>query len=328
MSLEGPASQSSSKLEEAAQEEPSQKQHCCSCRAPPAKATFCTVPFVEAHLTNADMNKHNSFILERRNTIVVNEEGGYVVIFRAAEPLTPEGSPQYWQVCCVALSQEQGSAGNDQAYLSYKVLAEDEAFRESEQKAGPLSQGLQPPAMNSLSLSVARLQPAGGPRSDDVRPPQVGYVFTGPGTSGPLRVRVFTLAETLKVGSVVDARDFTGKWYEAEVLKIAGSGFSENTAADGLTALTGRRIKVHYLGYSANYDEWLDLDADSHRIAQRGTFTIGPNLRTIRRNSQQSVPRPSSSSVPSGNSAPLAPHDVNAVALAADRPAPSQANAI
>ena len=101
-----------------------------------------------------------------------------------------------------------------------------------------------------------------------------------------LAVRLFTLEESLKVGAVIDARDFTGKWYQAEVIAVQDEEGNEytNLDCDNDDYLEIRRAKIHYLGYSQNYDEWLFVDTDSHRIAQRGTFTVGPDLRAIRRN--------------------------------------------
>jgi len=101
-----------------------------------------------------------------------------------------------------------------------------------------------------------------------------------------LAVRLFALEESLKVGAVIDARDFTGKWYQAEVIAVQDEEGNEftNLDCDNDDYLDVRRAKIHYLGYSQNYDEWLFVDTDSHRIAQRGTFTVGPDLRAIRRN--------------------------------------------
>jgi len=120
---------------------------------------------------------------------------------------------------------------------------------------------------------------------------QCGFIYGGNGQFGQkevdnLCVRVFTLEESFKVGAVIDARDFTGKWYQAEVIAVQDAEGAEhqNLDCDADDYLDIRRAKIHYLGYSQNYDEWLNVDTDSHRIAQRGTFTIGPDLRAIRRN--------------------------------------------
>ncbi|ETO21960.1 hypothetical protein RFI_15242 [Reticulomyxa filosa] len=102
-----------------------------------------------------------------------------------------------------------------------------------------------------------------------------------------LKVRVYTLEESLKVGAIIDARDFTGKWYQAEVIKVIDHRGRESSMLSETNPLLVRRVKIHYLGYSANYDEWLDVDTDSHRIAQRGVYTVGPDLRSIRRHAQQ-----------------------------------------
>lgn len=54
--------------------------------------------------------------------------------------------------------------------------------------------------------------------------------------------------------------------------------------SDNYDPLTVRRIRVHYLGYSEKYDEWLCVDSDSHRMAQRGTYTVGADLRAAKKN--------------------------------------------
>jgi len=120
---------------------------------------------------------------------------------------------------------------------------------------------------------------------------QCGFIFGGDpqfgsGAMSLLCIRTFTLEESFKVGAVIDARDFTGKWYQAEVIAVEDEEGVEhgNLDCDADDYLDIRRAKIHYLGYSQNYDEWLNVDTDSHRIAQRGTFTIGPDLRAIRRN--------------------------------------------
>eukprot|EP01084_Bolivina_argentea_P166123 288494_1 len=101
-----------------------------------------------------------------------------------------------------------------------------------------------------------------------------------------LYVRIFTLEESFKVGSIIDARDFTGKWYQVEIISVQdfNGKIYDNLDNDNDDYLEIRKAKVHYLGYSQNYDEWLNIDTDSHRIAHRGTFTIGPDLRAVRRN--------------------------------------------
>jgi len=93
--------------------------------------------------------------------------------------------------------------------------------------------------------------------------------------------RFFSLAEILTKGCTLDCRDYFGKWYEAEVLGVS----KENPFRSDENKKTERtRIHVHYLGYSSSYDEWFDLGSDASRIAPAGTFTVGPNLRSKRRN--------------------------------------------
>jgi len=116
---------------------------------------------------------------------------------------------------------------------------------------------------------------------------QVGYIYAGPENMQhsfkSMHIRLFTLEESIKIGAIIDARDFTGKWYQAEVVKVADNYMHESSLLQDHDPLITRRFKIHYLGYSANYDEWLNIDTDSHRIAQRGIYTVGPDLRTARR---------------------------------------------
>lgn len=101
-----------------------------------------------------------------------------------------------------------------------------------------------------------------------------------------LSVRFFALEQSLKVGCIIDARDFRGEWFEASILILqdrSGNEFKKSDDNERVDPLDVRRAKIHYLGYSGGYDEWIDIDTDSHRIAHRGTFTIGPNLRAIRK---------------------------------------------
>jgi len=99
--------------------------------------------------------------------------------------------------------------------------------------------------------------------------------------------RCFSLGEILSKGCTLDCRDYFGKWYEAEVLAVS----SENPYRSELNPKTDHiRIHVHYLGYSSSYDEWFDLGSDASRVAPAGTFTVGPNLRSKRRNSNREGP--------------------------------------
>lgn len=122
---------------------------------------------------------------------------------------------------------------------------------------------------------------------------QCEFIYGGNASYGQqaiqrLNVRVFTLEQSLKVGCIIDARDFRGEWFEASVIIIQdsdGKDFMQSDCISSLDVLDIRRAKIHYLGYSGSYDEWIDIDTDSHRLAHRGTFTVGPNLRQIRKNS-------------------------------------------
>ena len=85
---------------------------------------------------------------------------------------------------------------------------------------------------------------------------QCGFIYGGNAKYGGsqsvinnLCVRLFTLEESLKVGSVIDARDFTGKWYQAEVISVQDWKGNEygNLNCDNDDYLEIRRAKIHYL---------------------------------------------------------------------------------
>jgi hypothetical protein len=60
----------------------------------------------------------------------------------------------------------------------------------------------------------------------------------------------------LKVGDWVDARDTVNKWCVGQVLSISD-----------------RTVRIHYKGWSAQYDD--DLPKDSPRLAELGKHTSG-----------------------------------------------------
>ena len=64
----------------------------------------------------------------------------------------------------------------------------------------------------------------------------------------------WTVGEELRVNNRLDVLDTLRKWLEAIVLE-----------ADE------KRIRVHYRGYTAKWDEWIELDSD--RIAPVGTHS-------------------------------------------------------
>lgn len=69
-------------------------------------------------------------------------------------------------------------------------------------------------------------------------------------------VKVFDRA-ALKTGDVIDGYCVkTFKWYEANIV---------NAVKDG----KGDRLRIHFKGWNAKYDEW--VDRDSERLAPKGT---------------------------------------------------------
>lgn len=244
--------------------------------------TLCRAGWKRLKLMD-DHNHHLVFTLGQENAYYVNRDGGYVVMFE----FMPE--QKCWKSWSYSMVSESGERGNNVVYVQYQDSEEYMTYHDSEQNLGPLSQFSNAPTLHTVQVKTHRPR-SGQEASKEKQPrPKSQYMFLGPNLEAnqALRVRIFTLEETTKLGSIIDARDFTGKWYEAEVIRMSRHNMSENSLPENnLNAHTGRRFKVHYLGYSANYDEWLDLDMDSHRVAQRGTYTTGPNLRTIRRQMQ------------------------------------------
>jgi len=154
---------------------------------------------------------------------------------------------------------------------------------------------------DSDELDLHEINPCPFVAKSPCTPLQVGYIYAGtenmPYSFKSMQMRLFALEESIKVGTIIDARDFTGKWYQAEVLKVADSSLQESSLLQDSDPLITRRCKIHYLGYSANYDEWLNIDTDSHRIAQRGIYTVGPDLRAARRYTGRPVQVPVNQSV-------------------------------
>lgn len=190
----------------------------------------------------------------------------------------------------VATATELGTVGNDVLYIQWSDAERFQEFEEEMQHKRtpkPNTPGFVAPTLNGMCVPVNRLSHAWEGECKEPPPLEGGYILqAGPPEAG-LRVRMWTLAESVKLGSVIDVRDFTGRWYEAEVIGISTEGDPASKTRRELTPLEGRLLHVHYLGYSVNYDEWLRLDRDSSRMAHRGTYTVGPNLRARRRNQLQ-----------------------------------------
>ena len=69
------------------------------------------------------------------------------------------------------------------------------------------------------------------------------------------------LQERLQVGSEIDAVDSQKRWYESVILHS-----QENW------------ILVHYKGWSHKFDEWINMDTESKRIAPVGTHARGEKI--------------------------------------------------
>jgi len=237
----------------------------------------CSLEFKKRQ-TETDVDKHLfTRIRTGESSYVINERGGYVLLFLWKK--------FYFDVIAMACAPELGSLGNDQIYLDWVRTQELEVYKEKI-KCSNYLQEIRIPVYTSIISNILRLKPRLSTNNNNQNPIHCGQIFCGElHESIEITVRFFTLAEGLRPGSTIECRDFTEKWYEAEVFKITAAETSSCVPTQrNVNPLVNRRILVHYLGYSANYDEWFDLSRDSHRIAHRGTHTIGPNLRAIRRN--------------------------------------------
>lgn len=66
------------------------------------------------------------------------------------------------------------------------------------------------------------------------------------------------------VKAILDALDTRKLWLEAEIIEVDH---------------TKERVKIHYLKWSAKWDEWIGFD--SNRLAPHRTFTTGENVVTV-----------------------------------------------
>jgi hypothetical protein len=265
----------------------------------------CQTIFHETSMVPDQANKTASFRLIRgQNSFAVNFNQGIVLCF-----LSPENTDNLcWKCYPISISPRHENAGNNRVYLHYFCEEEIEKYLEFEKKMGLHAQHLQKPMMKKLTLSVGRLFPSyfknNTSKDDDdheydvhnkylasspCTPIQIGFIYGGQKDTefyiNRLKCRMYTLEESFKVGAIIDARDFTGKWFQAEIMEVVDMERKDvsKKARNDSHILEVRRAKIHYLGYSSKYDEWLNVDTDSHRIAHRGTFTTGPDLRAIRR---------------------------------------------
>jgi len=63
---------------------------------------------------------------------------------------------------------------------------------------------------------------------------------------------------------IIDVEDINNKWYEAQITEVADSDQGG----------TPTKVKIHYINWSDNWDEWIDVGCD--RIAKRSTHSSGP----------------------------------------------------
>lgn len=70
----------------------------------------------------------------------------------------------------------------------------------------------------------------------------------------------FQSEQSFEVYDIVDVKDHTGKWYEAQIIEKKES----------------MGVKIHYINCSAKWDEWIALS--SEKLAARSTYTKGPHV--------------------------------------------------
>ncbi len=57
--------------------------------------------------------------------------------------------------------------------------------------------------------------------------------------------------DAFKIGSEVEAKDFGSKWLRGSVIQID---------------TINKRVKVHYIGQDARFDEWITLNKDNIQL--------------------------------------------------------------
>jgi len=224
------------------------------------------------------------------NSWMLNEQSGYIVLFIW-------NNKGYFDVVPIQIVSKPGNSnnqhnsgdatkqflpGNNQIYFNWALTSEITEY-ETNMKSFSLSENINIPNYQHFRTVIKRL----GTNIDyynttkNNKYGRIVLLDEKPNTS--ITVRFFSLSNSVQLGSTLDCRDFTGKWFEAEVIKITGVNVPSCAPSERKVSNINRRFYVHYLGYSANYDEWFDIYHDSHRIAHRGTYTVGPNLRVVRR---------------------------------------------
>lgn len=286
------------------------KDHLNECTFAPAKCPICTKEIKAGasgfpkHILNnqcsrkffpgkIETNRDRHQIVKltaQKSYYVINESCGYMILFTW-------NKSKYWEAVPIQLHvksnlQLQGglnhynnkhSLGNNQVYFSYAYTQEIEEY-ETRMKSESLlmTENLTIPQHTQIRSMIFRLYNVNSKRK--IQKPSIGRIYClDSDEDTEMTIRFFSLLDSISLGSTLDCRDFTGKWYEAEVIKITAVDIPSCALSQRYVSSTNRRFCVHYLGYSANYDEWFDVIHDSHRIAHRGTHTVGPNLRVVRR---------------------------------------------
>jgi len=63
-----------------------------------------------------------------------------------------------------------------------------------------------------------------------------------------------------KLNNRLDVKDVKDNWLEAHIVQFLNNG---------------RKIKVHFKGFTPKWDEIIDLDTESYKISEVGSFSKG-----------------------------------------------------
>jgi len=280
-----------------------QREHLSCCLFETAKCPICNdmiqgVQAFEEHLASGscgmldfvklehslDRQKHKILsVKSHESSYFYNEQFNYAILFIWRD--------QYFD-CAVFSTDASAEESNHQCQIHFTNMQELINYRQNLSHQVMASSSIHVPIRHSMSVNITSLF-IKNPKAKI----QYGKFFVGE-VDEPIvfHVEFSTLCESLTQGCTLDCRDYLGKWYEAEVLKVATEDMASSAHdLNDSSKVRKTRIFVHYLGYSSSYDEWFDLASDTCRIAKTGTHTVGPNLRTIRRshlNQQQYVECP------------------------------------
>lgn len=155
---------------------------------------------------------------EQKNiTMVLNDDNCFVDIQRYGIILIALQSNNTQPTTVYAFSQSliHGTQGNTRIQISYMSNEEWESYKARE-KNGCMQESVQFPVLNTIATTVAKLKPTTFDETNEFPKTQFSYL-AGP---NPFYLRVYSVDDSLQVGAVIDARDFTGRWFQAEIVAI------------------------------------------------------------------------------------------------------------